>query len=230
MQKTFTPVFSWIPAKLHSCQTYQHHHWPSTRVPWHHITLLYCPLSSFLPAQSTPSPPALFLLSPRSTHQRGRRSHGAEPSTSTFWGLGKAPARNINCTHSGMHVRSCLLAGALVSPELIKCTEEGWCWIRFASHPRNSVCSLSCFWPQTLLWFSRMKQHLKGYLGSSRKTFSPSALHGKSWQGSKVAQWHPAGGLSKGWEPLLDFLSGPIPFPGPVLLFLEHLPFSHAVG
>lgn len=47
MEKTFTPVFSWIPTKLHSCQTYQHHHWPSTHVPWHHITLLHRPLHSF---------------------------------------------------------------------------------------------------------------------------------------------------------------------------------------
>lgn len=111
-----------------------------------------------------------------------------------------------------MHARSCLLAGALVSPVLIKCTEEGWCWIRFASHPRNSVCSSSCFWPQTLLWFLRMKQHLKAYLGSSRKTFSPSALHGKSWQGSKVAQWHPAGGLRKGWKSAPTLLGAPSRF------------------
>ena len=117
-----TPVFSWIPTKLHSCQTYQHYRRPSSHVPWHHITLLHLPLlllfgSTKLPVISSSLPSVSKEHAPPCSETEGGGDHTA------FWGLGEAPARNINCTHAC----SCLLAGAVASFVLNKCTEEQRC-------------------------------------------------------------------------------------------------------
>lgn len=98
---TCTPLLSWIPTKLRSHQTHQHH-WPCYLAPCNSPSspILFLFGSTELPVIS-----ALFLLSAKNTVQWdwGLQSH----PPSMLWKLEKAPwDENIRCMHAPKLLRA----------------------------------------------------------------------------------------------------------------------------
>lgn len=187
----FAPVFSWIPIELCSCQTHQHHHQPSGRFPRHYITLLHLLFgSSKLPVISSSLPSVSKEHTPPCSKTK--------EDDDVFWGLGKAPAGNIICSHS---------------PSCACQDDAGWCLLPISEiqsvHPPFSSHKLFlAFWDEAApkSWFGKQQENILPVISSWE------VLAGQ--QSSPVASCRLVvggrRGLGKGWNsaPTLNITGG----------------------